>query len=161
MTFYAIFKLLHVLSSVVWLGLIPADYLLRKYISSNKGRESEKTLISVWLKTVNLSGMIGLTGVLITGIVLSISLGYGFFQFASGGNHWLYTKQFIMVILLILVGGLIIPKAIKISKEIKSGMEKELDESFYKNLSRLYSLISIQNTLIFINFILAFTRLFI
>jgi uncharacterized membrane protein len=161
MTFYAIFKLLHVLSSVVWLGLIPADYLLRKYISSNKGRESEKTLISVWLKTVNLSGMIGLTGVLITGIVLSISLGYGFFQFASGGNHWLYTKQFIMVILLILVGGLIIPKAIKISKEIKSGMEKKLDESFYKNLSRLYSLISIQNILIFINFILAFTRLFI
>ncbi|HPI36310.1 MAG TPA: hypothetical protein PK397_00075 [Ignavibacteriaceae bacterium] len=161
MTIYAILKLLHVLSSVVWLGLIPADYLLRKYIASNKGKEPEGTLITVWLKVVNLSGMIGLTGVLVTGIVLSITLGYGFFQFSSGGNHWLYTKQFIMLIIMILVGGLIIPRASKISKIIKNGIGENKDTVFYSNLNKLYSQISIQNGLIFINFILAFTRLFV
>ncbi|MFA6597611.1 MAG: hypothetical protein WCS69_07800 [Ignavibacteriaceae bacterium] len=157
---YVFLRAIHIVSVIVWLGVIPADLLLRKIIKDKKGTESEKTLLSFWLKLTNLGGMIGLTGILVTGIPLSITIGYGFFQFASGANHWLYTKQFVTVIVIILTAAFIIPSGKKVRIEIeKSVAEKSpLTNETYKNISKLEKVLTTINVLIVFNLLLALMR---
>jgi len=157
---YIFLRAIHIISVIVWLGVIPTDLLLRKIIRDKKGTESEKTLLSFWLKLTNLRGMVGLTGILITGITLSITVGYGFFQFASGANHWLYTKQFIIVIVIILIGVFVIPTAKKIRLEIEKSIAENstLTEETYKNISKLGKILTTINILIVLNLLLALIR---
>ncbi|MHC1738221.1 MAG: hypothetical protein AB9882_09450 [Ignavibacteriaceae bacterium] len=161
MLLYAILLVVHVLSSVIWLGLFPADLILRKSIRDSKGKPEEPKLILAWLKVLNIGGMIGLTGILLSGLLLTIKFDYGFFQFASGGNHWLYTKQLLMVILIILVGAFLIPGAKKVSASIKTSLNSPLlDESFYSSLTKLGVIVSVQNFIVLLNMLLALTRRF-
>jgi len=155
-----IFRAVHIISVIIWLGVIPADLLVRKIIRDKKGTESEKTLVSFWLKLTNLGGMIGATGVLVSGIFMSMIFNYGFFQFASGANHWLYTKQLIAVIVLILLGAVLIPTGVSVRKAVeKSSVENSpLSEETYVNIAKLGKTISAVNFLIVINLLLALTR---
>lgn len=155
-----VFRAVHIISIIVWLGIIPADLLLRKTIREKKGTESEKTLLSFWLKLTNLGGMVGLTGVLVTGVLMSMTLGYGFFQFASGANHWLYTKQFFMVIVIILTGAFVIPSGKKVRIEIEKSVaaNSQLSDDTYKNISKLEKVLTTINVLIVLNLLLALTR---
>jgi hypothetical protein len=152
----------HLLSSVIWLGFLPTEFLLRQAIKNNKGKIGEKKLMSFWLKQINISGMIGSIGILISGILLSIYLGYGFFKFASGTNHWLYTKQFIMILILIIIGTYVIPNAAKLRRAIGEDLEKPglLSEEAYKNFKNLGKIIFITNFMVLVNFLFAITRRF-
>ena len=153
-------RAIHIISIIIWLGIIPADLLLRKIIREKKGTESEKTLLSFWLKLTNLGGMVGLTGVLVTGILMSMTLGYGFFQFASGANHWLYTKQFLIVFVIILTAVFVIPSGKKVRIEIEKSVASNsaLTGETYKNISKLEKVFTTINILIVINLLLALTR---
>jgi len=155
-----IFRAIHIVAVIVWLGTIPADFLLRKLIRENKRTESEKTLLSLWLKLSNLGGMIGLTGILVSGIFMSTTLGYGFFNFSSGANHWLYTKQFIIVIVVVLIGALVIPTAKKIRLDLEKNVTSTsaLSDDTYKNISKLKKALTITNVLIVLNLLLALSR---
>lgn len=157
---YVFLRAIHIISVIVWLGVIPADLLLRKIIRNKKGTESEKTLLSFWLKLTNLGGIVGLTGILVTGITLSITIGYGFFQFASGANHWLYTKQFVMVIVIILTAAFIIPSGKKVRIEIEKSVaaKSPLTNETYKNISKLEKVLTTINVLIVFNLLLALMR---
>lgn len=66
MTLYPIIIVIHVLSAVTWLSFLPMDYILRKNFREDKNILVQKKLISIWLKTANLLGIIGMSGVLIT-----------------------------------------------------------------------------------------------
>ncbi|MDP3147963.1 MAG: hypothetical protein Q8N83_02420 [Ignavibacteria bacterium] len=157
---YIFLRALHIVSVIVWLGVIPADLLLRKIIRDKKGTESEKTLLSFWLKLTNLGGIVGLTGVLVTGIFMSITLNYGFFQFASGSNHWLYTKQFVIVIVILLTAVFVIPSAKKVRLEIEKSVAENLTltEETYKNISKLGKILTAINILIVLNLLLTLTK---
>lgn len=157
---YVFLRAIHIISVIVWLGVIPADLLLRKIIRNKKGTESEKTLLSFWLKLTNLGGIVGLTGILVTGITLSITIGYGFFQFASGANHWLYTKQFVMVIVIVLTAAFIIPSGKKVRIEIEKSVaaKSPLTNETYKNISKLEKVLTTINVLIVFNLLLALMR---
>ncbi|MCU7501841.1 MAG: hypothetical protein HF314_02120 [Ignavibacteria bacterium] len=162
MLLQAILTVIHILSAVVWLGLVPADLVLRKNIKRSKGRAPEKKLISVYLHLVNITGMIGMTGIVITGVILtSIIPYYSFFNFSV--NHWLVTKQVIMVILIVLVVAVLIPGAKKVRLALGGDLESQmpLNEEAYRNLSRLETIITVINVLVLINFLLALTHRFI
>lgn len=160
MTEYFIVRAIHVISVIVWLGVIPTDLLLRKTIRAKKGTESEKTLLSFWLKITNLGGMAGATGIILSGMFLSISMNYGFFQFASGANHWLYTKQFVITIVMILIGAVGIPTAKKIRLGIEESVAENshLSEEVYKKIALLEKVLTAVNLLIVINLLLALTK---
>lgn len=159
---YSILLTIHILSSVVWLSVLPADLILRNSIRQSRGKDGEKKLVSIYLKLTNISGMIGMSGILITGVILTIILPYySFFDFSS--NHWLATKQIIMVILIILVFVFLIPKARKlrlaIGHDIDSGFP--LTEEAVVKVRKLETIITTINVLVLINFLLAITRRFI
>ncbi|MBK7867800.1 MAG: hypothetical protein IPJ75_12965 [Ignavibacteriales bacterium] len=119
-------------------------------------------MILNWISSLNLIGIIGSLGVLLTGLYLTIVMDYGFFKFASGGNHWLYTKQFIMVIILILVGAVMIPTAKKIKSELIPGLKSDqpLSDEAYKLLGKLKTVDLSINVLIILNTLMAFSRYF-
>lgn len=151
MAFQAVLTVIHILSAIVWLGYVPAELVLRRSVRENLGSSCQKDFVSVYLKIVNIAGIIGMTGLLISGILLvSVIPYYGFFSFHA--NHWLATKQVIMIILIILVFTMIIPKA----KKVRISSEKgNLDESLLKSLQ---SSITIVNVLVLINVLLALSR---
>jgi len=106
--------------------------------------------------------MIGAIGILITGIIMvTQNPAYGFFSMSS--NHWLATKQILMVILLIILGGFIIPTAKKVRAAIGKDLENQemIDEAGYKNLQKLFKLNTAINIIVLINFLLAITHRFL
>ncbi|MGE5682540.1 MAG: hypothetical protein ACM34K_16860 [Bacillota bacterium] len=152
----AVINIIHILSAVVWLGYVPADIVLRKAIKTSSGTKAEGKLISTYLKLTNIAGIIGMTGLLITGILLvSIIPYYFFFDFSS--NHWLASKQVIMVILLVLVFALLIPKARKVRLSLggEIGGTSPVSDEAHKNLKSLETIITIINVLVLINFLFA------
>lgn len=158
MTLHSILVVLHVLSVIIWLGFVPADLILRSQITRSRGKESEGALISTYLKLANLTGIIGMTGVLLTGILLVSSLSYySFFDFSS--NHWLATKQVIMVILLLIVFLMLIPGAKKLRLALNSA-HNGFPENETNKLNKVYNTVTLINILVLINFLLGITHRF-
>lgn len=161
MVFQAVITVIHILSAVVWLGYVPSDIVLRRQINNSRGTSGEKNLISSYLILTNIAGIIGMSGLLFTGIILvSVIPYYFFFNFAS--NHWLAAKQVIMVVLIILVFAFLIPKA----KELRTTLNNEklsqvpLSDKAHRDLKNLETIISIIDVLVLLNFLFAVTHRF-
>ena len=161
MSLLPILKIVHIVSAGLWLSLLVYGFILRSRINNAKGMPEEKGLILTWISAMNVIGIVGSMGVLLTGLYLSISVeSYGFFKFASGANHWLYTKQFLMVIILILIGAVMIPVAKKIKGHLLPGLKSDqpLNEEAYSLLGRLKKVDVSINILVILNILMAFSR---
>lgn len=162
MLLYSVLLVIHILSAVIWLSFLPADMVLRNSIRQSRGKDGEKKLVSLYLKLNNITGSIGMTGILITGVILtSILPYYSFFDFSR--NHWLATKQVIMVILIILASAVLIPKAKKIRQDLNQDLDTNfpLTEEAVIKIKKLETIITGMNVLVLINFLLAITHRFI
>jgi hypothetical protein len=157
--------ILHKIFAVIWLGMIPADILIRSFLL--KGENPEQTIlanrgtVSIWLKLLNITGMIGMTGLLITGILAVLRMpGYGFFQFAGGQQHWLATKQLLTVVLIVITGAVVIPTGRKIRLALAANPENDpaLLQELVVNIRKLAQFASIIGILIALNYLLAVTR---
>lgn len=158
---YLLTSKLHIVFAGIWLINFLSDTLLRRYIVNNKNKIGEKKFIHLYLLFANLFGMIGAIGILITGIAMvTLNPAYGFFSMSA--NHWLATKQILMVVLLVILGGFIIPTAKKVRAAIGKDLENQsaLGEETYKNLNKLFSLNRTINIIVVINFLLAITHRF-
>ena len=159
---YILISKLHAVFAGIWLINLLTDFLLRESVINNKNKIGEKKFINLYLTFANLFGMIGATGILITGIILVVNNpSYGFFDMKT--NHWLASKQILMVLLLIILGGFIIPTARKVRAAIGKNLDSqsEISEDGYKNLRKLVKLNMTINIIVLINFLLAIThRLF-
>ncbi len=143
---YPVIILLHLLSAVIWLGFFPVEIYLINSIKKESNTDFKKNQIQKLLTLTNLTGMIGAIGIIITGIALVlISPLYNFFEFKA--NHWLTTKQFIILIILLIIFAVIIP----LSKKIKNFSDTNSNE-----FKRFVRWAYIEKTLVLINFLLAF-----
>lgn len=160
--YYLTIVTLHILFASIWLSNFLAEPVLRKQIRINKNKSGERKFISLYLTLVNLLGMIGAMGILLTGILLVQTSGFwGFFQFTA--NHWLTTKQVLMVILLIIIGAFIIPAAKQVRKEISSDLENcsPISDNGYKALGKVFNFTFTVNIIVLVNFLLAITHRYI
>jgi uncharacterized membrane protein YidH (DUF202 family) len=158
-----IIRTLHIIFAGMWLINFLSDSVLKRYILKNKNKSGEKKLIHLYLTFTNLFGMVGAIGILITGIAL-VSIYNPFYSyFQMNANHWLTAKQVLMVVLLVILGVFLIPTAKKVRSSIGNDMEtqKELSETGYENLNKLFKLNMVINIIVLINFLFAIThRLF-
>lgn len=147
---YNIVVTLHILIAGIWL----ANMLLSMVAKINSSNNTEKTtLISFFLKFSNLIGMTGAIGILITGIYMTAANpAYAFFQFTA--NHWLISKQIVMIIILVLVFTLLIPNSKLIRKQIQEGSDS-LDRTMLNKLNKITWTI---NILVIINILFAISR---
>lgn len=158
---HPILFVIHVLAAVVWLGSLPAQLIIFKSIKSAGEIQTRNNLISLFLKLTNIGGIIGMTGVLITGVIMTAVLPYyGFFEFTV--NHWLVSKQVLMVILILLVFGFVIPKAMQIRLSIEGAVSKnDSQENILKLVKSLNSFLLTTNILVLLNFLFALSFRFI
>ncbi len=162
MEFYPVLLVFHIVFAVIWLADVPVHFFLSGFIAKNKNKAGYKKMIYAWLKMINLTGIIGMSGVLVTGIILTIIIPfYSFFQF--NGNHWLTTKQIIALIIIFIVGFNIIPIGRKIRIAIENDLENNsaMSEELEKNAGKISNLAKVVTVLVFINFLLAVTHRFL
>lgn len=144
---YPLIVVLHILSAVIWLGFFPVEINFIKTIQNTVDMSLRKFILQKLLSLTNLTGIIGLTGIVLTGILMVIiSPIYNFFEFKA--NHWLTTKQVIILIIMILIFALLIP----ISKKLKNASKAEEFRIYFK---RFIKLSYIEKILVLINFLLA------
>lgn len=142
---------LHVIFAGIWLSFFIIELVLRKQI--NKNVEADK--VSNYLTFTNTFGIVGSLGILITGIFLVTMNGqYGFFDMTS--NHWLATKQIILVIILVMTGSLVIPNSNKVRMKIDNEDINNNDGA----LKKLFRANLIINYLILLNLLFAITHRF-
>lgn len=162
MEFYPTLITLHITFAGIWLINFLTGMVFKSTIRNNKQKSGEKKFILLYLRFINLFGIIGSMGILITGIILTaINPGYGFFQFTA--NHWLVSKQIIMVAILVAIFAFIIPSAKKLKSNLGSDLEggNQISVEGYDNLNKLYKLDMTINLLVLINFLFAITHRFI
>lgn len=151
----------HIIFAGIWLTGFLSEIIFKRQIINNRGKSGENKFILIYMKYINLSGMIGSMGILLTGILLVVmNPGYGFFQMSA--NHWLATKQIVMVIILAVIFANIIPASKRIRTEIGSDLENsaQLSSEGYNTLSKLFKMTMLINVLVLINFLLAITHRF-
>ncbi len=161
MEFYPTLFTLHIAFAGIWLINFVSGFILQKFITDNQHKAGERKLIVLYLTFVNLFGMIGSVGILLTGIFMTaMNPGYGFFQMSA--NHWLAAKQIIMVILLLIIFVGVIPRAKKLRAALGTDFESNLQISSegYEYLGKLYKLGTLINILVLINFLFAITHRF-
>jgi hypothetical protein len=150
---------LHIIFAGAWLLSFISDSLLKKFILANTNKSGERKFIHLYLSFINLGGMIGASGIMLTGILMVIiNDGYGFFQ--MGNNHWLATKQILMIVLLLLIGAFIIPTAKQVRAAIGIDLEtgSPISADGYKNLKKLFTLNRVVSIIVLINFLFAITH---
>ena len=141
----------HVVFAVIWLSFFIIELVLRKQIEKN----FESGKVSNYLIFSNTFGIIGSLGILVTGIFLvTMNSQYGFFDMTA--NHWLATKQIILLIILIITTSLVIPN----SKEVREKLENKKLESIDSGLKKLFRANQIINYMVLINLIFAVTHRF-
>ena len=151
MNMYPTYITLHILFAGIWLSFFATEFILRGRIN----REiAVKENVSNYLMLTNVFGISGSIGILLTGILLVLNSGYGFFDMSS--NHWLASKQIILVLILIITFSMVIPTAGELRRELKKD-----DELMPKsNLKKLFRANIIINVLVLINFLFAITYRF-
>lgn len=141
----------HIVFSGIWLGFLIIELALRKQIEKN----FQDDKVSNYLMFSNTFGIIGSIGILATGILLvTMNSQYGFFDMTS--NHWLATKQIILLIILIITTSLVIPN----SKEVREKLENKKLENIDSGLKKLFRANQIINYMVLINLIFAVTHRF-
>ncbi len=158
---YLLFVYLHAFSAGAWGLNFLSDSILKSYIISNRNRNGEKKLIHIYIKFGSVIGLVSSLGILVTGIGMTLmNPAYRFFNFSS--NHWLATKQILMILLLFVLVGFIIPTSKKIRIGLGSDFESSspISEEGYKNVQKLFKLNAIIYTIVLINFLLGLTHNF-
>lgn len=161
MEFYPTIITLHIIFAGIWLSSFVSDPFLKSTITKNKNKSGEKKFINLYLNFSSRLGMIAALGILITGIVMvSMNSGYGFFRMSS--NHWLATKQIIMVAILVILGVYIIPTSKKLRTIIGQDLENNapISDEGYASLHKLFKLETTIGILVLINFLLAVTHIY-
>ena len=156
---YSTLVTLHIIFAGIWISNLLADSFFRKQIITSKNSSDERKFINIYLKFINFLSSISATGILLTGILLVLNSGYGFFRMTD--NHWLATKQILMVVLLLIIGTIIIPTAKKLRVSLGSDYENNLSDESRSLLKKLFNFNTIINIIVIINFLLAITHRYI
>ena len=151
MNLYPTYITLHILFAGIWLSFFVTEFILRGRINKET---SVKENISSYLMFTNIFGISGSIGILLTGILLVLNSGYGFFDMSS--NHWLASKQIILVLILIITFSMVIPTA----GEVRRELEKDSESIPKASIKKLFKANFIINVLVLVNFLFAITYRF-
>jgi len=148
---YNVLVIIHIIAAGIWLSNFIFSSVIKDQVKDNL--RNNLSLVSFYLKYSNIIGMVGSMLILLTGITLVVmSSHFTFFEMKA--NHWLSTKQIIMVVILIMIFSLLIPSAKKLKKALADNLS---GDSEFKSFNKINLTL---NFLVLINFLLALSRWF-
>lgn len=104
-----IFLILHVVSAGVWIGQFAAWMGFRLAKRGAEGKPVELPLLMAEVRVLSLMGNIGGIGIIITGMGLIGTDGWGFLGIGQFTPSWLIIKQVVYLVTLALAFGVIVP----------------------------------------------------
>jgi len=149
---YNILLTVHIISAGMWLTNFIFSGLMNNQLKGKNLKENS-SLVKFYLQYSNILGMIGSLIILFTGVFLVVSSSlFGFFTMKA--NHWLTTKQIIMVVILLLTFISLIPRAKKL-KAVLSGNSASDGQTELKAFNKINFIL---NVLVLINFLFALSH---
>lgn len=137
----------HLLFVIIWFSYAPVELMLRRLLMKTDDTPPFLKVLDSYLRIGNQTGIVGLVGVLITGIILTIEGQYGFFA-----TEWIAVKQGIMLLIMALTFGRIIPFAARLRRLSNEGAPSI--EGLKKSLQHFGGVVSVQHLLILLNILL-------
>ena len=113
---YTFWIVLHIISAGAFLGMGFATLITNGLRKGAAGTAGEFCYMRTLLQQSRILGAIGALGVLITGAAAAGMAHLGWFDF--GALPWLAVKQTVWVIIVIITGALLIPRAVRARKMI-------------------------------------------
>jgi len=148
---YNVLVTIHIIAAGIWLSNFIFSSVIKDQVKGNL--RNNLNLVSFYLKYSNIIGMVGSMMILLTGITLVVmSSHFTFLEMKA--NHWLSTKQIIMVVILIMIFAFLIPSAKKLKKALADNLS---GDSEFKSFNKINLTL---NILVLINFLLAISRWF-
>lgn len=154
---FSLLLILHIVGICCWLGgAIYERIFIVGGVRKAKGSELEVPMYRLMLSTVTFFG-ISVLVILMTGIIMTIMLNYGFFHWS-----WIGLKQYMMVALLIVFMFIIGPRLISLGKQIDANLKKGygVNSEIRTQTERLMILVDIAHLGVLFNLILGITRFF-
>lgn len=147
---YNIILTIHIFSAGIWLSNFIFSLIISNQI--RKTLLGNSTLLNFYLQYSNILGMIGSISILFTGIFMVLySSQFTFFEMKA--NHWLTSKQILMVVILFITFLMLIPKAKRLKKSVsENSVESEKEFNSFNKIN------TILNILVLINFLFGLSR---
>jgi hypothetical protein len=158
MSLRIILLVIHIIAAGLWISGAAAEFFLGRMIKANRGKPTELTLMSATVQYLGVAGSLAGITVLLTGLGLTWVDGLGIL--GIGGSvtpTWLFIKQVIYIILLVIVFAGLQPVAVRLSKQFAqaaSGSQTVTPET-YAIYDRFRMIATLHNLLVLVNIILA------
>jgi hypothetical protein len=149
---------LHIISAGCWTAEIIVELVSRPFLRANEGQPLEANLMLLRARIQSTLGSLGGFGILFTGFGLIAVDGLGFLGIGGGVTPtWLFIKQVIFLIALILVFTLLIPASVRGTRQLVEATRRA--GSVTPEIRQLYTRVDFigrfNNLLVLVNIILA------
>jgi hypothetical protein len=118
-----ILLVLHIASAGIWLGQVPVQFVLGRMIRRSEGKPGELTLLISQLALGGFMGNVGGIGILITGFGLIGIEQVGFLSLGRTTPAWLFIKQIVFIVTLVIAFAVIAPQQRKLRPHIAAAAE--------------------------------------
>lgn len=152
---------IHIICAGLWIAQFVTTFVFERMIRANEGKPAELTLILAQIKVSGLAGMIAGNGILLTGLGLTALSHYGLL--GIGGTVtplWLFIKQIVLIILMVIVFVGINPIAMRLQKQITVAADGSTlaTPEMRADLSRVRKIVYIHDAFVLVNIILAVAK---
>jgi hypothetical protein len=156
-----ILLIIHIICAGLWIAQFVTTLVFERLIHSNQGKPAELTLMMAQIRVSSTAGMIAGNGILLTGLGLLAADHLGFL--GIGGSItplWLFIKQIVYIILLVIVFVGINPVAARLQKQITVATDGNTlaTSDMRAALNRLRMIIYAHDAFVLLNIILAVAK---
>ncbi|MCA0454510.1 MAG: hypothetical protein LCI00_11090 [Chloroflexi bacterium] len=156
-----ILLVIHIICAGLWIAQFFTTFIFERLIRTHEGKPAELTLMLAQIKVSSIAGMIAGNGILLSGLgLLAVShlglLGIG----GTITPPWLFIKQIIYIILLLIVFVGINPIAIRLQNQITAAANgaAAATPEMRADLNRLRMIVYAHDAFVLINIILAVAK---
>lgn len=153
--------IIHIICAGLWIAQFVITLVFERLIHTNEGKPAELTLMNAQIRVSSTAGMIAGNGILLTGLALLATDHLGFLGIGGSVTPvWLFVKQIVYIILLVIVFVGINPIAIRLQKEITAATDAGTvaTSDMRLQLNRLRMIIYAHDAFVLLNIIMAVAK---
>ena len=152
---------IHIICAGLWIAQFFTTFIFERLIRANEGKPAELTLILAQIKVSSIAGMIAGNGILLSGLGLTAVSSYGLL--GIGGTVtplWLFVKQIVLIILMVIVFVGINPIATRVQSQITAAANGAAlaTPEIRADLSRIRMIVYVHDAFVLLNIILAVAK---
>ncbi|MBI1279590.1 MAG: hypothetical protein GC179_15795 [Anaerolineaceae bacterium] len=156
-----ILLVIHIICAGLWIAQFVTTIVFERLIHANSGKPAELTLMLAQIRVSSTAGMIAGNGILLTGLALIATEHLGFLGIGGSVTPlWLFVKQIVYIILLIIVFVGINPTASRLQKEISAAADGGTlaTAEMRLQLNRLRMIIYAHDAFVLLNIVMAVAK---